>query len=80
MIIILTVRSIAAAQAGGTVMAEMTSPDSARLRAAVGGVLTRQERKSEVMAELSEQDGEKLVDGQAVLALQRADGRSRAVE
>ena len=63
-------------------MAEMAVSHSARLRAAFDELMTRQQRRRQAMTELSEHGGEKLVDGQADLALQRAgpdDDRSRAV-
>ena len=62
-------------------MAEMTVSVVARWRAAFDRLMTLQQRRSEAVARLSEQDGEKVVDGQAVPDLQRAgqdDGRSRA--
>ena len=64
-------------------MAEMTVSDSGRLRAALDELIhvTWQQRRSRAVAEKSEHDGEKLVDGQAVLDLQRTgqdDGRNRA--
>ena len=62
-------------------MAEMTVSVVARWRAAFDRLMTLQQRRSEAVARLSEQDGEKVVDGQAVPDLQLAgqdDGRSRA--
>ena len=62
-------------------MAEMNVPVSAGRRAAFDGIMARQQRRSASVAELNEHDGEKVVDGQAVLDLQRAgqdDGRNRA--
>ena len=62
-------------------MAEMTVSVVARWRAAFDRLMTLQQRRSEAVVRLSEQDGEKVVDGQAVPDLQRAgqdDGRSRA--
>ena len=62
-------------------MTEMTVLVAARWRAAFDGPMTPQQRRSEAVARLSEHDGEKVVDGQAVLDLQRAgqdDGRNRA--
>ena len=62
-------------------MTEKTVLAAARWRAAFDGLMTPQQRRSEAVARLSEHDGEKVVDGQAVLDLQRAgqdDGRSRA--
>ena len=63
-------------------MTEMMMPDAARRRAAFIELLQRHLLGSEAASVLVAVDGEKLVDGQAVLALQRADpddGRSRAV-
>ena len=57
-------------------------PDAARRRAAFIEILQRLHLGSAAASVLVEVDGEKLVDGQAVLALQHAgpdDGRSRAV-
>ena len=88
MIMVLTVRN-RAEQRSGTgrrhVMAEMTVSDSGRLRAALDELIhvTWQQRRSRAVAEKSEHDGEKLVDGQALLDLQRAGqdhGRGRAWE
>ena len=62
-------------------MTEMTVLVAARWRAAFDGPMTPQQRRSEAVARLSEHDGEKVVDGQAVLDLQRAgqdDGRITA--
>ena len=53
-------------------MTEMTVLAAARWRAAFDGLMTPQQRRSEAVARLSEHDGEKVVDGQAVLDLQRA--------
>ena len=64
-------------------MAEMTVLVAAGRRAAFDGMVMLQQRRSAAVGDLSEKDGEKEVDGQAVLALQRAgpdDGRSRAVD
>ena len=86
MIMVLTVRN-RAEQRSGTgrrhVMAEMTVSDSGRLRAALDKLITGKQCtcRSQAVAEQSEHDGEKLVDGQAVLDLQRAgqdDDRNRA--
>jgi hypothetical protein len=63
------------------IVTEVTVLVAARWRAAFDGIMTPQQRRSEAVARLSEHDGEKVVDGQAVLDLQRAgqdDGRSRA--
>jgi hypothetical protein len=63
-------------------MEEVTVPVAARRRAAFIELLQRHLLGSEAASVLVAVDGEKLVDGQAVLALQRADpddGRSRAV-
>ena len=49
-------------------MAEMKVPAAAGLRAAFDELITGQQRRSQAVAEMSEHDGEKLVDGQAVLA------------
>ena len=57
-------------------MAEITV-----LVAAFDGMVMLQQRRSAAVGDLSEKDGEKEVDGQAVLDLPRAgqdDGRSRA--
>ena len=62
-------------------MAEMTVLVAAGRRAAFGRVVMLQQQRSAAVADLSEQDGEKVVDGQAVLDLPHAgqdDGRSRA--
>ena len=65
------------------IMTEVTVPAAARRRAAFIEILQRPHLGSAAASVLVEVDGEKLVDGQAVLALQRAgpdDGRSRAVD
>ena len=62
-------------------MAEMTVLVAAGRRAAFYWMVMLQQRRSAAVGDLSEKDGEKEVDGQAVLDLQRAgqdDGRSRA--
>ena len=49
------------------IVTEATVLVAAGRRAALDGLMTLQQRRSASAAELSEQDGEKVVDGQAVL-------------